>query len=121
MTDKTNGPPKEDRPPEIRKPINSFCGTPTSPTAGIDLTGSVRQARRRRVTSWRLPVLECRLSDPWFYPEPGDRGYAAAAHHLLELGLTPAPNLDGLRLMWRRSGRSRQAAGLIAQRWGMAA
>jgi hypothetical protein len=120
MTDKTNGPPKEDRPPEIRKPINSLCSHHATPT-GNDDTGSARQARRRRATSWRLPELECRQSDPWFYPEPGERGYAAAAHHLLELGLTPAPERDGLRLMWKLGGHCRRAAGLIAQRWEMTA
>jgi hypothetical protein len=76
--------------------------------------------RNRRRASWRLPVLDSGRSDPWWYPEPDERGYPAAAHHLIELGLTPAPHRDGLHLMWRRGGRSRQAAELIAQRWEVA-
>jgi hypothetical protein len=84
------------------------------PRTGLDST------RRRRRESWRLPELDCRRSDPWFYPEPGERGYEAAAHHLLEHGLIPAPNVPAMQLMWRRSDRSRRAAGLIAQRWGLA-
>ena len=48
-------------------------------------------------------------------------GYADAALHLLESGLLPAPNLDGLRLMWKAGGQSRHAAQLIAQRWELIA
>lgn len=88
---------------------------------------------RRRAASRRLPVLDCGRSDPWHYPtlsnpkhvsdlpsEWGERGYAAAAHHLIELGLTPAPNRDGLRRMWRRGGCHRRAATLVAQAWELA-
>jgi hypothetical protein len=48
-------------------------------------------------------------------------GYADAALHLLECGLLPAPNLDGLRLMWKAGGQWRQAAQLIAERWELVA
>jgi hypothetical protein len=48
-------------------------------------------------------------------------GYADAALHLLECGLLPAPNLDGLRLMWKAGGHSRHAAQLIAERWELVA
>ena len=58
--------------------------------------------------------------DPWWYPPPGERGYTEAAEHLLELGLTPAPDLDGLRVMLRRGGHHRRNAEIIAERWGLA-
>lgn len=48
-------------------------------------------------------------------------GYPEAALHLLDHGLMPAANLEGLRLMWRRGGYSRQAAAVIAQAWDLAA
>jgi hypothetical protein len=48
-------------------------------------------------------------------------GYADAALHLLECGLLPAPNLDGLRLMWKAGGYSRQSAEFIAQAWELVA
>jgi hypothetical protein len=57
-------------------------------------------------------------SDPWWH-EPPTAGYEIAAAHLLECGLTPAPDIDGLRQMWR-SGNGRRMAGLIAERWELA-
>jgi hypothetical protein len=48
-------------------------------------------------------------------------GYADAALHLLECGLLPAPNLDGLRRMWKAGGYSGQAAEIIAQAWDLVA
>lgn len=73
--------------------------------------------RRRRAASQRLPVLPCGRSDPWHYDPPTSPGYADAAHHLLGHGLLPAPNREGLHLMWRRGGHARRAAELIAERW----
>jgi hypothetical protein len=77
--------------------------------------------RRCRTASWRLPVLETGRSDPWWYPDPGERGYEDAAHHLLSYGLIPAPNREGLRLMGKSGSESRRAAELIAERWGTVA
>jgi hypothetical protein len=51
----------------------------------------------------------------------GVRGYREAAEHLLALGLTPAPNLPALRAMWTAGSETRRIAGIIAQRWGLAA
>jgi hypothetical protein len=48
-------------------------------------------------------------------------GYWDAAAHLLELGLTPAPNREGLRQMWMHGGQRRVDAELIVERWGLAA
>jgi hypothetical protein len=89
------------------------------PRTGHNLT-------RRRAASRRLPVLECGRADPWYYesangvrqfPLELTDGYVAAAHHLLDLGLTPAPNLEGLRQMWRRGSCHRRDAARIAQAW----
>ena len=80
------------------------------------------QLRARRAASQRLPLLECgHRSDPWHYEPPGAFGYGPAVAHLLEQGLLPAPNRDGLREMWRRGGRSRQVAEFIAERWDLVA
>ncbi|WP_375488022.1 hypothetical protein [uncultured Mycobacterium sp.] len=76
-----------------------------------------RQLRARRAASWRLPVLDSGRSDPWHYLPPGVRGYPDAATHLLDHGLTPAPNREGLQVLWRRGGHSRRAAQFIAERW----
>ena len=119
MTTQHNGPPKEDRPPENRKPINSLCSHHATPT-GNDGTAVARRLRQRRCASRRLPVLESSNSDPWHYQPPGARGYEEAALHLLGNGLTPAPNRDGLTAMWRAGGESRETADLIAEIWGLA-
>lgn len=119
MPPKGNGPPKEDRPPENRKPINSLCSHHATPTRN-DNTGSARQARRRRAASWRLPELASSRSDPWHY-EPPAASYEAAAAHLLELGLTPAPNLPALRAMWKTRGEGQRAAWAICERWDLIA
>lgn len=77
----------------------------------------VRQLHARRYASRRLPG-----GDPWRrYERPGVRGYEEAALHLLDCGVTPAPNRDGLRAMWRRDEHSRQAAVFIAQAWELVA
>ena len=76
--------------------------------------------RRRRAASRRLPVLDDGHADPWCYPPP-QRGYEAAAAHLLAYGLTPAPNLDAMRRMWRCGGEARRIARAVAERWETAA
>jgi hypothetical protein len=50
---------------------------------------------------------------------PPTRGYEPAALYLLDLGLLPAPNLEGLREMWAAGGESRRAAQVIARRWDL--
>ncbi|HSS23158.1 MAG TPA: hypothetical protein VLL82_01815 [Mycobacterium sp.] len=65
-------------------------------------------------------MLETGRADPWYYAPPGERGYPEAARHLLGHGLLPAPNRDGLRVMWNRGEHARQAAELIADRWQLA-
>ncbi|WP_375486907.1 DUF2742 domain-containing protein [uncultured Mycobacterium sp.] len=49
MTEYENGPPIEDRPPENRKPTESFSGHPTTPTSTkVTAVGS------RQVSWWRV-------------------------------------------------------------------
>jgi hypothetical protein len=127
MSNPHNGPPKE---VEGRTTPHHQGDRPsTSQTnqlhshAAADAPHSSRtcgQMRARRAASQRLAALDSGRSDPWSYPEPGERGYADAAVHLLELGLTPAPNPAALRAMWTAGGQSRRAAEVIAKRWGLA-
>lgn len=106
-----NGPPKDDRPPENREPINSFSGRHATPTA----TNCKGQLRRRRDASRRLPG-----GDPWHY-EPLTVGYEPAARHLLALGLTPAPNVAAMREIWKANAESRRIVQIIVERWEVVA
>jgi hypothetical protein len=78
-------------------------------------------ATRRRAASRRVPPLSCGCADPWpcRCAEPPLAAYPAAAMYLLSLGLTPSPDRDGLRAMWRAGAESRRAAGRIATVWGL--
>jgi|GEM_PF-3362371 len=76
------------------------------------------QLRRRRAAAQRLPALDSGRADPWLPArQPGFAGYEAAAAHLLDHGLLPALNFEGLREMWAAGGESRRAAQAIAERW----
>jgi hypothetical protein len=86
-------------------------------TYSANIINVARQLPVRRATSWRLPLLDSRKSDPWWYPEPGECGYPEAAAHLLDCGLTPAPNLPAMRSMWKASPESRRVARIISERW----
>jgi hypothetical protein len=75
----------------------------------------MRENRRKRpAPPQRRPIRDNPTADH-------SKGYEDAALHLLDHGLMPAANLEGLRLMWRRGGHSRQAAAVIAQAWDLAA
>jgi hypothetical protein len=76
--------------------------------------------RRRRESSRRLPVLESGYADPW-RPQSPVAGYSAAAEHLIEHGLLPAADIEGMRQMWRRGGHYRRDAERIANAWGLSA
>lgn len=76
---------------------------------------TVAGLHRRRAASRRLPG-----SDPWWY-EPPTAGYEIAAAHLLSHGLTPAPDPEGLREMWKSGGDQRLDAQIIASRWDLSA
>jgi hypothetical protein len=114
-----NEPPERERPgPTPGTGPNHKALTIT--TADTDEpTAIARQLRHRRGASYRLPVLESGRADPWWY-EPASSSYEAAATYLLECGLTPAPNREGLQAMRRRGGHHRQSAKLIAERWDLA-
>jgi hypothetical protein len=105
---------------ESRPAGNGTASNSTSPS-GSHSTVYTRQLRARRAASWRLPALDhTGLSDPWHYDASGIGNYAAAAAHLLEQGLTPAPDLEALRVMRRRGGHHRRNAETITERWGLA-
>ena len=125
MSNPRNGPPIEvegQTPHHRSQPSTRLSSHNATPTTD-DSTGSgvPSQLQRRRAASWRLPALDPgRRSDPWHY-EPPINGYEDAAHHLLSLGLLPAPNREGLQAIWLRGGHHRQAAEVIAQRWELTA
>jgi hypothetical protein len=116
-----NGPPKREEPsptPETGPNHKALADTRTNTR---NPTAIARQLRARRAATFRVERLSCGVhADPWVcrcgLPDPAS-GYESAAVHLLELGLTPAMNHEGLRSMWRCGGQQRQAAELIAQRW----
>jgi len=97
---------KKPAPPQSRQSRNS-------PNVNI-----ITSRCRRRDASWRLPALESGRFDPWHY-EPPTAGYEDAAAHLLELGLTPAPDIPALQAMWKSGRDSRAVAQLIVERWGL--
>lgn len=82
-------------------------------------TAIYRQLRARRAASRRLPALASGRSDPWCY-DPPIQGYAEAAQHLLDHGLTPAPDLPAMRLMWQHGGEEQRLAIRIAELWEVA-
>jgi len=103
---------------ERKRPVPSDRPSPNN-TQCSDSTSYVQGLRRRRAAADGLSVLPSGKADPWTY-EPPTSGYEQAAEHLLELGLTPAPNLEGLRVMRNRGGHQRRAAETISERWGLA-
>lgn len=105
------------RPPKKVPRLGTPLPTGDTDTSSLDSADTyILGLPRRRAASRRLHVHHhSGRSDPWWY-EPPAAGYGEAAAHLLEHGLTPAPNVEGLRLMWRQGGRSRRNAELIAQR-----
>lgn len=111
------------RPPAVVPPHGTSAPAPVSSRQELCVSGfeEVAAGRRRHEAARRLLALESGRSDPWRYPAPGVDGYDDAAQHLLSLGLTPAPNHEALRAMWRRGGRSRRAAELVSERWDLEA
>ena len=59
----------------------------------------------------------CWGRDPLHACNPGVDGYEAAAAHLLSVGLTPAPNIPAMRVMWRHGGDGRRLARTISEFW----
>jgi hypothetical protein len=80
---------------------------------------------RRHASARRLEPLDCgRHSDPWVCDCVTSRysvdSYAAAARHLLAGGLTPAPDVEALRVLWRRSQADRDLVQAISALWEVA-
>jgi len=112
------GPPRDD---EGRAPTDPADVKVDNHPNATDATAIAVQLRRRRAASYRLPVLDCGRSDPWYYdrPELSERtadGYCAAALHLIAAGLLPAPDLGAMRILWRRDTEQRNVARQIAER-----
>ncbi|SBS73709.1 conserved hypothetical protein [uncultured Mycobacterium sp.] len=81
---------------------------------------------RRRAASWRTEPLHSGHRDPWRYddPEPTERmvdGYRDAVEHLGILGLTAAPRIPEMRVLWRRGGDDQRLVRMLAERWEVAA
>jgi hypothetical protein len=93
----------------------------TAPTYSTNRRQCVDTLRHRRLASQRSVPLGGGRRDPWWYEPPGECGYEQAALHILERGLLPAVNREGLRVMHRQGGASRNAAQDIAQAWELAA
>lgn len=83
-------------------------------------TATLRQTKLRRAAAQRLAIQPSGYADPWRY-EPPTAGYLEAAEHLLSQGLTPAPDLPAMRLMWQHGGAEQRLAIEIAERWAVVA
>lgn len=89
--------------------------------------------KRRHAADLRLPPLDCgRHSDPWVCDcvtsshsvHPSDvevDAYRSTAVLLLNLGLTPSPDVHLMRALWRRGGEDRALVSTISSRWEVAA
>jgi hypothetical protein len=121
MTDHDHGPPDEKARYASRGNRANPNSFPISSNPDYTANGIPLQLRRRRGASWRLPPLDCGYRDPMHCEPPGVRGYEDAAAMLLSLGLTPAPNLPALRVMWKAGDESRRVVEVIGQRWEMTA
>jgi len=95
----------------------------------VSTTSYLAGLHRRRTAAQDMRSLHCGCRDPWtcrHYDEPvllTDQfvdGYRDACEHLLAEGLTPAPNLDALRVMWQRRGEEQRLAIRIAEAWEVA-
>lgn len=96
---------------------NRPAGNGAESTTASGANHYIAGLRRRRAATYRLPALDCGHADPTCRHDTPTSGYAQAAAHLLQLGLTPAPNLPALRNMWRAGGDNQRLAIQIAQRW----
>lgn len=93
-------------------------------------TGYVAGMKRRRAYADTAGRLTCgRCTDPWtcrcYNPDQITEryvdGYRDAAESLLAQGLPPAPNIQAMRMMWRRGGHDQQIARRISELWEVAA
>lgn len=122
-------PPRDDEGRATPGPTNAQeVGDHTNAT---EFTAIAVQLRRRRAASYGLPPWRdaCSCRDPWICrcdepATPSDRlaeAYEAAAESLLHVGMTPAPFLPEMRVMWRKGQRSRELVQSIAEHWQVVA
>lgn len=87
------------------------------------------QMKRRQYIAIRSAPLNCGCRDPLVcrcgrpdeVTEQYVDGYRDAAHHLLSQGLTPAPNIAAMRVLWRRGGDEQRLAVRLSELWEVAA
>lgn len=80
---------------------------------------------RRKAAAQRLPSLECGCRDPWTCRCFGAGeptllqvdAYRDTAILLLSRGMTPAPRIPEMRVLWRRGGEDRLVVEAISSRW----
>ena len=80
--------------------------------------------KRRRAATYRVQPLDCGCRDPWICRSPSERmvdAYREAVLTISAVGMTPAPFLPEMRIMWRRGGTDRDLVRTIATRWEVAA
>lgn len=112
-------PPERKRRPPAEAPFRDYSDATDSSGLPVPYAG-VATWWRRSYASARMAPLDSGRADPWHYDDEPVSGYEAAAAHLLGHGLTPAPNREGLRRMWKCGGYRRLDAETIAARWGLA-
>lgn len=87
-----------------------------------DLPG---QLRNRRDAAKRSVPHDCTCRDTWTcrcydrseLTERHVDAYRDAVLHLLDNGMMPAPDIQAMRVMWRRGGRERHIVSEIASSW----
>jgi hypothetical protein len=115
--------PHEERRPLGAPPADFPPAGPTLPPG----TDSLPLHRRREASQrlQRLGCCECRdpLGCRHHRPPLTNRqldGYRAAVVHLTGAGLLAAPDIDGLRRMWRSGRADRRLAARVAAAWELA-
>jgi hypothetical protein len=107
---------------EERRPAGNGPASEATPRSHHYIAG----IRRRRAATYHVEQLDCGCRDAWTCrhydgtDEITDQhvaGYRDAAQHLLAQGLTPAPNVPALRVMWRCGGADQALARRISERW----
>lgn len=84
--------------------------------------------RRRRDGEHRSPPLGCGCRDPWLCrcrdtqrsSEVQADAYRDAVKHLAICGLGAAPQVDEMRVLWRRGGDDRKLVSDLTEAWVIA-
>jgi hypothetical protein len=119
-------PATTNQPPPAKRKLAVYEGTASDSWCDLDddATQYIAGLHRRRSATYRIPRFDhCPCVDPWTcrcqQPELTTESYVAAAHHLLDLDLPPAPDLPAMRALWRRGERNLVRD--ITSRWEVAA